>query len=122
MSAQAKHPYHMVNPSPWPIMGAFSGLVAAVGAVTYFHKVPLLGLSGVAQLLPGLGLVILTMILWWRDVINESVKQHAHTDAVAHGLRMGMVLFIACALHVRLRLKHAKLAALHESSNASPSL
>src|SRR3569623_1871393 len=95
MSAQAKHPYHMVNPSPWPALGGLAGLVTAVGAVTYFHKVPLLGLHGIVQIFPGLFLVLLTMFCWWRDVINESVKQHAHTEVVAHGLRMGMVLFIA---------------------------
>ena len=26
-----KHPFHMVNPSPWPALGAFSALVLAIG-------------------------------------------------------------------------------------------
>ncbi len=96
MSAPAKHPFHMVDPSPWPALGAFSGLVTAVGAVLYFHKAPVFGMNlGVGTLLPGFLLVIATMVLWWRDVIKESVVQHAHTEAVANGLRMGMVLFIA---------------------------
>ncbi len=95
MSAHAKHPYHMVNPSPWPALGSLAGLVTAVGAVMYMHKQPILGITGVATILPGLSLLVLTMILWWRDVIKESVKDHAHTHEVAHGLRMGMVLFIA---------------------------
>ena len=32
--AHAKHhDYHLVNPSPWPIIGAASALVLAIGAV-----------------------------------------------------------------------------------------
>ncbi|MBT4740487.1 MAG: cytochrome c oxidase subunit 3 [Rhodospirillaceae bacterium] len=95
MSAQAKHPYHMVNPSPWPAMGAFSALFLAIGAVFYFHEESFLGLPGAYKLLPGLSLIILTMLLWWRDVIKESVNEDVHTDEVSTGLRMGMVLFIA---------------------------
>ena len=95
MSAQAKHPYHMVNPSPWPALGALSALTLAVGAVFYMHDEPLFGISGPVKLFPGFFLLILTMALWWRDVINESVKEQSHTNEVSHGLRMGMVLFIA---------------------------
>ena len=97
MSAHsAKHPFHMVNPSPWPAMGATSALLLALGAITYFHKTPILGMEnlGLYKLLPGLAGVILTMVLWWRDVIKESVVEHAHTPEAAHGLRFGMVLFI----------------------------
>ena len=98
MSAHsAKHPFHMVNPSPWPITGAFSALVLAIGAILYFHKTPVFGMEnlGVFKLLPGFAMVLLTMGLWWRDVIRESVVEHAHSTETAHGLRMGMVLFIA---------------------------
>ncbi len=98
MSAHsAKHPFHMVNPSPWPITGAFSALLLAVGAILYFHKTPVFGMEnlGVFKLLPGLFMVLLTMGMWWRDVIRESVVEHAHTAEASQGLRMGMVLFIA---------------------------
>lgn len=95
MSAQAQHPYHMVSPSPWPALGALSGLVLAVGAVFYMHDEPLFGINGPIKLVPGFTLLILTMVLWWRDVIKESVKERAHSNEVSNGLRMGMVLFIA---------------------------
>lgn len=95
MSAQANHPYHMVNPSPWPALGALSALVLAVGAVFYMHDEPLFGVSGIIKLLPGFALLFLTMFLWWRDIVKESVKERAHTEQVSHGLRVGMVLFIA---------------------------
>ena len=32
-----KHPYHMVEPSPWPMVGSFSALVLAFGALSYMH-------------------------------------------------------------------------------------
>ena len=34
-----KHPYHLVDPSPWPAMGAFSSLVLAGGASSRFYPV-----------------------------------------------------------------------------------
>jgi cytochrome c oxidase subunit 3 len=95
MSADAKHPYHMVNPSPWPALGALSALTLAVGAVFYFHDEPLFGIDGVLKLVPGFILLILTMVVWWRDIIKESIEEKAHTNEVSHGLRVGMVLFIA---------------------------
>jgi cytochrome c oxidase subunit 3 len=99
MSAHAKHHFHMVNPSPWPALGAFGALVLAFGGILFFHKHSIFGegagVPPIYNLVPGFALVILTMVLWWRDVIKESVKERAHTEEVSHGLRMGMVLFIA---------------------------
>jgi cytochrome c oxidase subunit 3 len=96
MSGHAKHNFHMVNPSPWPAMGSLSAFVLAFGAILFFHKIPVLGMEpGVFKLLPGFALLILTMVMWWRDVVKESVREKAHTDEVSHGLRIGMVLFIA---------------------------
>ena len=34
----ANHPYHMVQPSPWPILGAGSAFIIAVGAIMYMHE------------------------------------------------------------------------------------
>ncbi len=92
-----KHPFHMVDPSPWPALGAFGALVLAIGAILTFHKTPIFGMEnlGLWKLVPGFALVILTMLFWWRDVVRESVVQRAHSPEASHGLRMGMVLFIA---------------------------
>ncbi|MBL8686821.1 MAG: cytochrome c oxidase subunit 3 [Alphaproteobacteria bacterium] len=84
-----KHPYHLVNPSPWPILGSFSAGLLAVGGLLYMHNVtPWL-------LYAGAFMVLLVMFLWWRDVVHESIVEKAHTDVVKIGLRFGMVLFIA---------------------------
>ena len=37
MSAEKKHDYHLVDPSPWPIYVSFSCLVLALGSVYYLH-------------------------------------------------------------------------------------
>ena len=95
MSSHAKHPFHMVNPSPWPAVGAFGALILAISAVLYFHKSPIFGMNlGVYSLLPGFAVVIFTMVMWWRDVVKESIVEHAHTPETSTGLRIGMALFI----------------------------
>jgi len=83
------HPYHLVDPSPWPLLGAFSGGVLAVGMVLLMHDVT-------PWLVPvGVLLVLLTMFVWWRDVIREAVHEGHHNKVVQLGLRYGMILFIA---------------------------
>lgn len=84
-----KHPYHIVDPSPWPFFGSMGVLVLAIGAVQYFHDGP------PWLMLAGFALVIVTMFGWWRDVLKESMVDKAHTHKVKLGLRMGMGMFIA---------------------------
>ena len=39
-----KHPYHLVDPSPWPAIGAASAFVLALGGIAYMRGAsPLLG-------------------------------------------------------------------------------
>ena len=89
--SKQNHPYHLVDPSPWPIIGASAGLVLAMGLLMFMHE-----LKGGAIVL-GIGsiLTLATMVVWWRDVINEGENQGHHTTIVQLGLRYGMVLFIA---------------------------
>jgi cytochrome c oxidase subunit 3 len=91
MSGTQQHPYHLVEPSPWPAVGAAAGFVSALGAAMYMHDHSL----GHWVLGAGLALVILTMFLWWRDVIREAEYQGHHTPIVQIGMRYGMMLFIA---------------------------
>jgi cytochrome c oxidase subunit 3 len=89
-----KHDYHLVNPSPWPLVGSLSAVVMALGLV-----IGLKGILGVPKgqwWVMGIGVagVLLTMASWWTDVVREA---HAgdHTPVVSIGLRYGMILFIA---------------------------
>jgi len=84
------HPFHLVDPSPWPMLGAFSAMGATSGGVMYMHAYK----SG--GYLLGLGLlgIVLVMAVWWRDIIREATFEGQHTHAVQKGLRWGMLLFI----------------------------
>nr|WHI93464.1 cytochrome c oxidase subunit III [Halcampella fasciata] len=89
MKSTVYHPYHLVDPSPWPYIGACGALFITVGSVMYFHY------SQSWVLLMGVVTLGLTMIVWWRDVVREATFQGLHTMVVKQGLRYGMLLFIA---------------------------
>ena len=84
-----KHPYHLVDPSPWPFIGSMSGFVLAVGAVLYMHE----GISWV-MILGFLG-VLGTMAGWFWEVIKEAEFRGFHNPVVQVSMRYGMALFIA---------------------------
>ena len=83
------HDYHLVDPSPWPLVGAISAFILALGAIQFMHggSPTIMGV--------GFGLVILTMFLWWRDVVREAERFGHHTPVVQIHNRYGMILFIA---------------------------
>jgi len=83
------HPYHLVDPSPWPALTSLSVLVLTIGLVLYFHKYP----GGGTVLSVGLLSVFYMATVWWRDVIRES-RLFFHTSKVKRGLHLGMLLFI----------------------------
>ena len=72
--SEVKHDYHLVDPSPWPIVGSVGAFLMLIG---------------------GFGLLLYTFVGWWRDVVKESVTLGDHTPVVKLGLRYGMILFIA---------------------------
>jgi cytochrome c oxidase subunit 3 len=84
-----KQPYHLVTPSPWPIIGAVGAGITVVGIVLVAHYGTYLVLA------LGLATVLTTMFLWWRDVVRESRTPGMHSPIVQLGLRYGMTLFIA---------------------------
>jgi len=90
MSGFQKHPYHMVDPSPWPFTASLGLFTLAVGGGMYLH---LFQYGGLIMLL-GIIMILATMITWWRDVIREATFEGNHTAVTEYGLRMGMVLFI----------------------------
>jgi cytochrome c oxidase subunit 3 len=83
-------PFHLVNPSPWPILLSFSLLNLTVGAVLYMHGF----FNGGIILTIGFVLTVFGMTLWFRDVITEGTYLGHHTKEVKHGLMLGVLLFI----------------------------
>ena len=90
---EVKHDYHLLPPSPWPLVGSASATIMALGLVMWMK-----GLFGVEKspwlFAAGLAGVLYTMFCWWSDVIKES-KAGDHTPVVSIGLRYGMIMFIA---------------------------
>ncbi|MFQ5561949.1 MAG: cytochrome c oxidase subunit 3 [Parvularculaceae bacterium] len=110
--ADVKHDYHLVNPSPWPLVGSLAAVFLTVGAVNWMHtdggdagltlggldanNNPKFAMPGGSWLfLIGLAGILLTMAGWWRDVVKESVRGENVAAVVRLGLRYGMILFIA---------------------------
>jgi cytochrome c oxidase subunit 3 len=88
------HPYHMVDPSPWPISLSFSLLIMAISAVMYLHGFP----YGGYLLNLGTALTATGMALWFRDIILEGTYLGHHTEEVKKGLIIGIGLFILSEL------------------------
>ena len=86
------HDYHLVDPSPWPAVGAVSAFLMAAGGISWLHHLfsaaPLMFAAGVIG-------IAYTMIGWWRDVVREAEFQGHHTRVVQLSHRYGMILFIA---------------------------
>nr|YP_010882120.1 cytochrome c oxidase subunit III [Sungaya inexpectata]WID87021.1 cytochrome c oxidase subunit III [Sungaya inexpectata] len=87
MSKQ-NHPYHMVEMSPWPLVGAMSTMLTMMGLVKFFQQ------TSMVIMMTGMLMTLLTMMQWWRDVVREGTYQGLHTKVVIKGLRWGMILFI----------------------------
>ena len=98
------HDYHLVNPSPWPLVSSIATVVMMIGAVVWMKGLApadsgplasaLLAKGDKALFFAGLAGVLVSMFGWWADVIKES-RQGDHTPVVSIGLRYGMILFIA---------------------------
>ncbi len=83
-------PYHLVDPSPWPILVSFALFNLAIGAAMYMHGFE----YGGYLLTLGFGLTTFGMIFWFRDIITEATFLGSHTKEVKNGLVIGVVLFI----------------------------
>nr|UFP05755.1 cytochrome c oxidase subunit III [Hycleus scutellatus] len=82
------HPFHLVDVSPWPILGSLSALILMTGIIKWFH------LYDPSLMLLSFICMLLIMYQWWRDVTREGTYQGLHTFNVTVGLRWGMILFI----------------------------
>jgi cytochrome c oxidase subunit III len=93
--AKPHHDYHLVNPSPWPLVGSIFAFLTAVGLIMSMKDLTIGGLKAGPYIF-GAGAigVLYTMASWWRDVIHEA-EHGDHTPVVQLSHRYGMILFIA---------------------------
>jgi cytochrome c oxidase subunit 3 len=93
--AKPHHDYHLVNPSPWPLVGSIFAFLTASGLILTMHSKDMaLGRFGVPLLGVGIAGVLYVMASWWFDVIREA-ESGDHTRVVQISHRYGMILFIA---------------------------
>jgi len=85
-----RHPFHLVDSSPWPFASGIAALTTTMGFVMYMHCYQ----GGGYIALLGFIFLVLVAFTWWRDIVRESTFQGHHTKAVQAGLRWGMLLFI----------------------------
>ncbi|MEK6540493.1 MAG: cytochrome c oxidase subunit 3, partial [Pseudomonadota bacterium] len=90
MAVAKNHDYHLVEPSVWPLVGAFAALTMFGGLVAWMHD------ASLGPWIWGLGIagILATFFFWWADVIREA-HGGDHTPVVQLHLRYGMILFIA---------------------------
>ena len=94
MSGDVKHDYHLVKPSPWPLLGSLSLGLMVLGGAGYMKGLWFFPQGAWWAPLPGLVALIFVLIGWWGDVLKES-RQGDHKEVVQISLRYGMILFIA---------------------------
>ena len=86
-----QHSYHLVDPSPWPLVAALGAFMFTTGMVLYMHRF----LDGGSLAFTGFVIILYVMFAWWRDIVREATFEEQHTQTVQRGLRLGMILFIA---------------------------
>ena len=90
MHTGRRHLFHIVDPSPWPIVSAFSAFFFLSGLAFYMHRI----MFGGVFFLLGLLSVALSMFFWCNDIVKEASFEGHHTLVVRSGLRYGFLLFI----------------------------
>lgn len=110
-----KHSFHLVDPSPWPLISGMSAFMLTFGFALYMH-----GYSGGEFLWKfALVMIIYMMYCWWRDIIREGTYEGQHTRSVQTGLKMGVILFIVSEVMFFFAFFWAF---FHSSFNPSPAI
>ena len=93
-----KHPYHIIELSPWPILVSTSLLFVTFGTVFALHRDGIVQQISIATTIAGFLSLIAFSTAWWIDIIREGRVDRAHNPTVQNGLKMGMLFFILSEL------------------------
>ena len=85
-----KHAFHLVDPSPWPLFASIALGGFTTGLVGWFHNYLFADFLALISFTS----ILYVMIVWWRDILRESVYLGHHTQQVQTGIKYGMILFI----------------------------
>jgi len=120
-----EHPFHLVDPSPWPILTSLVSYQAAVSLLIVFHNIKTLHLpyinfiysflpsdykliyislveNGIIAVYGMFPLILATLmglffvlICWFNDIVTEATYLGEHTKAVQKNILFGFALFIS---------------------------
>jgi len=85
-----KHSWHLVDPSPWPLVTALGAFTITFSLVLIMHSYK----YGDQLIICGFLILLYSIYMWWRDIIREATLEEQHTFSVQRSLRLGMLLFI----------------------------
>ena len=85
-----KHSWHLVDPSPWPLVTALGAFAITFSLVLIMHSYK----YGDQLIICGFLILLYSIYMWWRDIIREATLEEQHTFSVQRSLRLGMLLFI----------------------------
>lgn len=90
MATVTGHLYHLVAPSPWPLVASIGAFFFTSGLVFFFHRIN----YGLLIFFLGFLQLLLCMYFWFRDVAIEATYLGYHTKIVRNGLKMGFLFFL----------------------------
>nr|AJC10865.1 cytochrome c oxidase subunit III [Macoma balthica] len=82
--------YHLVDPSPWPIMVSAGVMNEAASFISFVHG----GSYTMLNFLCATWLLLSSFYSWMMDIITEATYLGCHTSIVARGLKIGFTLFL----------------------------
>lgn len=85
-----RHPYHLVEPSPWPILISINLLFNLISLLGYLNGYKYTLLNFKLSLI----LFIFLLFIWFYDIITESIYMGFHSFKVSKNLIIGFLLFI----------------------------
>lgn len=79
------HKYHLVDPSPWPVLASSGIFMLTLGLVSWMQHFT----GNFLLIINGIFLINGIASLWWRDVIREASFEDQHSTPVIQGLKLG---------------------------------
>nr|ALJ93756.1 cytochrome c oxidase subunit III [Megaspilidae sp. SJW-2015]AZL93338.1 cytochrome c oxidase subunit 3 [Megaspilidae sp. ZJUH_2016022] len=86
------HPFHLTTLSPWPLLMSFSLMNTLVSFNNFFH------LKFCTPLVMNLTISLIISMLWWNNIIKESLFTGNHNFTITGLLKLGMIFFITSEL------------------------
>lgn len=80
----------LVENSIWPCTTALSSMSLLLGLVMLFH----MKIGGMELVIISSISLLISLYLWWKEVIIEGTYQGLHTKEVQHNLSFGFLLFV----------------------------